>query len=191
MAKYVFPFPKKDIPKGGEFGNTILFDGTKRANPHRGVDGPPEFAIAVTDATVVTNKWSDGLGNMLVIQDEKGTYWGYNHLRSAPVLGLGQKVKCGDKLAVVGNTGSFSHGRHLHFTCSNHIDGNQSGVVFDPFEILEKRMAAEAAKAAPVAKVSAPAEAPAPVAAADTPKVDAKRSPQRAAAEAAKAKEAK
>jgi hypothetical protein len=47
MTKYVYPFPKKDIPKGGEFGNTILFDGTKRANAHRGVDGPPEFALSL------------------------------------------------------------------------------------------------------------------------------------------------
>lgn len=155
MTKYVYPFPKKDIPKGGEFGNTVLFDGTKRANAHRGVDGPPEFAIAVTDATVVMNKWSTVLGNVLVIQDEKGTFWGYSHLRNAPALEIGRKVVAGEKLGVVGNTGSASRGRHLHFTCSNVLDGIFSGKVFDPFEILDKRMAVEAAK---VKKVAAPVE---------------------------------
>jgi murein DD-endopeptidase MepM/ murein hydrolase activator NlpD len=154
MTKYVYPFPKKDIPKGGEFGNTVLFDGTKRANAHRGVDGPPEFAIAVTDATVVMNKWSTFLGNVIVIQDEKGTFWGYSHLRNAPALPVGKKVVAGEKLGVVGNTGSASHGRHLHFTCSNVLDGIFVGKVFDPFEILDKRMAVEAAKSKPVAEVS-------------------------------------
>jgi murein DD-endopeptidase MepM/ murein hydrolase activator NlpD len=157
MTKYVFPFPKKDIPKGGEFGNTVLFDGSLRANPHRGVDGPPEFAIAVTDAVVVMNKWSTVLGNVIVIQDEKGTFWGYSHLRNAPALTIGTKVVAGEKLGIVGNTGTASHGRHLHFTCSNVLEGIFGGKVFDPFEILEKRMAVEAAKVAPVAKVSAPA----------------------------------
>ena len=157
MTKYVYPFPKKDIPKGGEFGNTVLFDGTKRANAHRGVDGPPEFAIAVTDATVVMNKWSTVLGNVLVIQDEKGTFWGYSHLRNAPALTIGRKVVAGEKLGVVGNTGTASRGRHLHFTCSNVLEGIFSGKVFDPFEILDKRMAVEAAKSKPVAEVSAPA----------------------------------
>lgn len=155
MTKYVYPFPKKDTPKGGEFGNTVLFDGTKRTNAHRGVDGPPEFAIAVTDATVVMNKWSTVLGNVLVIQDEKGTFWGYSHLRTAPALALGKKVVAGEKLGVVGNTGSASHGRHLHFTCSNVLEGIFSGKVFDPFEILDKRMAVEAAKSKPVAATAA------------------------------------
>lgn len=159
MTKYVYPFPKKDIPKGGEFGNTVLFDGTKRANAHRGVDGPPEFAIAVTDATVVMNKWSTVLGNVLVIQDEKGTFWGYSHLRTAPALAIGKKVVAGEKLGVVGNTGSASHGRHLHFTCSNVLEGIFGGKVFDPFEILDKRMAVEAAKSKPVAAAAKPAVA--------------------------------
>ena len=159
MTKYVYPFPKKDIPKGGEFGNTVLFDGTLRANPHRGVDGPPEFAIAVTDAVVVMNKWSTALGNVIVIQDEKGTFWGYSHLRNAPALAIGKKVVAGEKLGVVGNTGTASHGRHLHLTCSNTLEGIFSGKVFDPFEILDKRMAVEAAKSKPVAAPTKPAVA--------------------------------
>jgi len=185
MTKYVYPFPKKDIPKGGEFGNTVLYDGTKRDNAHRGVDGPPEFAIAVTDATVVMNKWSSVLGNVLVIQDEKGTFWGYSHLRTAPALTIGKKVVAGQKLGVVGNTGSASHGRHLHFTCSNVLDGIFFGKVFDPFEILDKRMAVEAAKApkvapaapkAPVTPVEAPeAAVEAPVAPAAPKKPAAKK----------------
>ncbi len=151
MTKYIFPFAEKDIPKGGEFGN----HDAPRTNAHRGVDGPPEFAVAVTDAVVVVNKWSTVLGNVVVIQDEKGTFWGYNHLRDASPLEVGTRVKCGDRLGVVGNTGSASRGRHLHFTCSNHIDGNQQGKVFDPFEILKKRMAVEAAKSPkPVVKAA-------------------------------------
>jgi murein DD-endopeptidase MepM/ murein hydrolase activator NlpD len=99
------------------------------------------------------------LGNVLVIQDEKGTYWGYSHLRTAPALAIGKKVVAGEKLGVVGNTGSASHGRHLHFTCSNVLDGIFAGKVFDPFEILDKRMAVEAAKSKPVAAPAKPAVA--------------------------------
>ena len=96
------------------------------------------------------NKWSTVLGNVLVIQDEKGTFWGYSHLRTAPALAIGKKVVAGEKIGVVGNTGSASRGRHLHFTCSNVLEGIFGGKVFDPFEILDKRMAVEAAKSKPV-----------------------------------------
>lgn len=165
MEKYVIPFPKKKIPKGGEFGNTILFDGTKRPNPHRGVD----FAVpagspikSVSDGKVVTNKESDVLGHYVVVEDLKGTFWGYCHLR-APGAKVGTVCVAGETvIGKVGNTGSASHGAHLHMTQGPSIDSVIWGKVNDPVEIIEKRNAKNAAKAAPVV-AEAPAVEAAPV----------------------------
>ena len=160
MAEHVFPFPKTKIPKGGEFGNTILFDGSKRTNPHRGADFSVAAGTPIKSATsgeIVLNKWSEVLGWVVVVKDPKGVFWGYCHLRAAG-LRLGAKVVAGETVVgLVGNTGSASHGAHLHWTCSAELEGVFHGKVVDPVAGLDKRIAAEdAAKAA--SKPSAVAE---------------------------------
>lgn len=155
---YVLPFPESKIPANGEFGNKAEF----RTNAHRGVD----FAVAggtpipsVSDGKVVVNTWTGVLGNVVVIEDEKGTFWGYCHMREASKLGLGDVVKCGDIVGKVGNTGSASRGAHLHFTCGYDMDSYKQGKTVDPVVILKKRIAASApAKAAAPSKASVSSE---------------------------------
>lgn len=151
---YVLPFPENKIPKGGEFGNTILYDGSKRANPHRGVDfslpaGTP--IKSATDGKVVLNKESDILGWVVVVECTKGLTWGYCHLRE-PGLRVGAKVVAGETvIGKVGNTGSASRGAHLHFTCGGK-DPNSVfyGWVQDPVACIERLAAKEKpAKVAP------------------------------------------
>lgn len=136
MSDYVLPFPKSNISKGGEFGTKV-----GRVTAHRGVDGTPEFAIAVADAVVAMNRWSDVLGWVLVIKDKKDTFWGYCHLRAASKFTVGMKVKVGQKLGVTGNTGSASRGRHLHFTCGYDVNAVFWGTTVDGIKVLEKRIA--------------------------------------------------
>lgn len=161
---YVMPFPKSKIPAGGDFGNTDA----PRTNAHRGVD----FAVAggtpiksATDGVVVVDKWSTVLGNVVVVKDPKGRFWGYCHMRDASKLNIGDKVVAGETvIGLVGNTGSASRGAHLHFTCGLTMDSVFNGKVVDPIVVLEREIAKTAPKAAPKAEAAAPTEK-APVAA--------------------------
>lgn len=168
MAEHVFPFPKSTIPAGGEFGNKAA----PRVNAHRGVD----FAVAggtpikaATSGVVTTSKWNTVLGNVVVVQDPKGVYWGYCHLRDAGIA-VGKEVKAGVTIiGKVGNTGTASRGAHLHFTCSAEPEGYSHGKVVDPIAGLEKRIAAEKPKAAPAAPAAPVTPVEAPEAAVEAP----------------------
>lgn len=178
---YVLPFPKSKIPKGGEFGNKILYDGTPRTNAHRGVD----FSVAggtpiksATDGEVVMEKWSTVLGNVVVVKDPKGRFWGYCHMREASKLKLGDKVVAGETVVgKVGNTGSASRGAHLHFTCGPDDLSVFQGKVVDPIEVLDREIA-KASKGATVAKDPVAAEAPKAAAPKTEPVAKAKEEPK-------------
>lgn len=158
MPLHVLPFPKSKVPVGGEFGNKAA----PRTNPHRGVDFAVAGGTPIKSATVgkvVVSKWNTVLGNVVVVEDHKGVFWGYCHLRDAGVP-IGTECVAGvTVIGKVGNTGSASRGAHLHFTCSPAIDGYSVGKVVDPLAGLEKRIAAEAG----VKPVEAPEAAEAPV----------------------------
>jgi hypothetical protein len=119
------------------------------------------------------------LGNVVVVEDHKGVFWGYSHLREVGAK-VGTECVAGvTVIGLVGNTGTASRGAHLHWTCSPERDGYSVGKVVDPLAGLKKRIAAEtpaAAKPAPKAApkpaervaeetvdVEAPEAAPAPV----------------------------
>ena len=158
MAEHVFPFPKSTMPKGGDFNNIDA----PRTIHHRGAD----FAVAggspiksATSGVVTTSKWNTVLGNVVVVQDPKGVYWGYCHLRDVGVP-VGTHVVAGvTVLGHVGNTGTASRGAHLHFTCSAEPEGYSHGKVVDPIAGLEARIAKEKVAAAPKAAEKPPVAA--------------------------------
>ena len=125
---------------------------------------------------VVVSKWNTVLGNVVVVEDHKGVFWGYCHLRDvgAPI---GTECVAGvTVIGKVGNTGTASRGAHLHFTCSPEMDGYSQGKVVDPLAGLKKRIAAEVG-VKPVEAAKAPVEAPeaAPAPVKPTPKPVAKK----------------
>lgn len=67
------------------------------------------YSRIITDMSNRTWEW----GNHVVIRTASGKYHYYCHLASRSVW-AGAKVKAGDKLGVMGNTG-YSFGEHLHF----------------------------------------------------------------------------
>jgi murein DD-endopeptidase MepM/ murein hydrolase activator NlpD len=123
-------------------------------NGHRGCDyngfaaGTP--VLAVNDATVVLNQWSDALGHVLVIKVprklQSAVYFGYCHLESAPKLEIGAKVTSGQVVGHAGTTGSASTGVHLHLTLSLTKLGVFSGAVKDAYAFLVARLAEQAKK---------------------------------------------
>ena len=162
MSNYVLSFPESKIPKGGEFGNRA----EPRTNPHRGVDFAMPAGTLIesfTSGTVVLSKWSDVLGWVIVVEDPKGGFWGYCHMRASSSRRIGEAVVAGKTiLGAVGNTGSSSRGAHLHLTFGTDRDAVFYGAVSDPIVALKIRIARDkpAVVAAPVVAKAAPIAAP-------------------------------
>jgi murein DD-endopeptidase MepM/ murein hydrolase activator NlpD len=83
--------------------------------------------------------------NYVVIGHEDGTFGEYYHLKKNGVLvGLGQKVKMHDAIALSGNTG-FSSGPHLHFGVFCNLDGTNRMTI--PIQFTTTSRAVEALRA--------------------------------------------
>jgi len=92
------------------------------ARPHEGIDvsapmGSPIEAPAA--GRVIEAGWETGYGNVLVIDHGFGLQTKYAHT-SRLLVKLGDRVKRGDRVALVGSTG-LSTGPHLHYEV--HLDG--------------------------------------------------------------------
>jgi murein DD-endopeptidase MepM/ murein hydrolase activator NlpD len=137
------PFDPKFIT--GRFGTLSEFRRARGMQAHSGVDwarpeGTPIPALA--SGTIVLQQFSQVLGNVSVLRvmgnDKKLYYIGYCHLK-AEGLDVGQKVKEGDTIGFVGNTGSASSGAHLHLTVSKEVKGvfGPTSVKQDPIEFIK------------------------------------------------------
>ena len=90
------------------------FDADKR---HFGTDiaaTPNESVLAVLDGTVVFSNYTAETGYVIGVQHNQGYMSIYKHLGSL-LKREGDKVKGGEAIALVGNTGTLSTGPHLHF----------------------------------------------------------------------------
>jgi murein DD-endopeptidase MepM/ murein hydrolase activator NlpD len=94
---------------------------------------------ALAKGTIVLNQESKILGHVVVLRiaDKQGkaAYIGYCHLKE-PGLPVRTKVKAGETVGLVGNSGSASSGPHLHMTVSRQIKG-----VFGPTSVKEDPIA--------------------------------------------------
>ena len=73
------------------------------------VDGVVKSSTMITDKSNLTWEW----GNYVRVDDINGNRYYFCHLKSRNVM-VGDKVKTGDVLGVMGNTGK-SFGAHCHF----------------------------------------------------------------------------
>ena len=88
----------------------------KEKSYHYGVDiaGPYGTPIlAVADGIVTYSGWRNGYGWFIIINHINGYQTAYGH-NSKLLVSIGQKVKRGDKIALIGNTGRTT-GIHCHF----------------------------------------------------------------------------
>ncbi|MFT7589516.1 MAG: murein DD-endopeptidase MepM/ murein hydrolase activator NlpD [Limisphaerales bacterium] len=93
---------------------TSAFDPSEE---HYGVDivGPIEAPVrAIRDGTVMDTYWDSETGNVIVLQHENNLVSLYKH-NSSVLKKVGNFVKAGDAIAIIGNTGALSSGPHLHF----------------------------------------------------------------------------
>lgn len=105
--------PKTCMPAKGIFTSGF---GARWGTSHLGIDiaGPIGTPIyAASDGTVIEAGPASGFGLWVKVQLSDGTIHVYGHMNSFSVR-EGQKVKCGEEIAEIGNRGQ-STGPHLHF----------------------------------------------------------------------------
>lgn len=84
---------------------------------HFGVDivAPKGSAIkSVLDGVVIYSGYSHETGYTLIVQHANNIVSSYKH-NSKNLKSTGEKVKAGEAIAIIGNTGKHSTGPHLHF----------------------------------------------------------------------------
>ena len=129
----------------GRFGTLSEFRKARGLQPHSGLDfampvGTPIPALA--NGTIVLSQESKVLGHVVVLcimdKEKKLAYIGYCHLQK-PGAEVGTKVKEGETVGFVGNTGSASSGPHLHMTISREVKGvfGPTSVKQDPIQFVK------------------------------------------------------
>ncbi|MEJ3743800.1 M23 family metallopeptidase [Actinomycetes bacterium KLBMP 9797] len=109
------------LPIQGEYQFTSPY-GIRWGQLHAGVDlAAPEGTPyrAVYDGTVKLAQYYGGYGYAVIVDHGNGVETIYGH-SSKLMVQAGQKVKAGDTLGLVGNTG-HSYGNHLHLEV--HVNG--------------------------------------------------------------------
>lgn len=108
---------------------------TNSFNPlenHYGVDlvaGPNEVVKATLDGTVTLAAWTLETGYVIQIQHDNNLMSVYKH-NAELFKSEGLKVKAGDAIAVIGNSGELTTGPHLHFELWH------NGVPLDPVKYI-------------------------------------------------------
>ncbi len=111
--------------KGTSIGNILFFTPVKGVitsgfnvqQSHFGVDvvaAPNEAVLAVADGAVILSTWTLETGNVIQIQHEDNLISVYKH-NSQLLKRQGSRVKAGETIAIIGNSGELTTGPHLHF----------------------------------------------------------------------------
>jgi murein DD-endopeptidase MepM/ murein hydrolase activator NlpD len=99
---------------------------------HYGVDivtRKDEPIKATLEGVVLMSTWTATEGNVIVLQHHNDLISIYKHC-SVLLVQNGDKVEIGDPVGIVGNTGEYSTGPHLHFELW------QNGIVLNPQEFI-------------------------------------------------------
>jgi len=84
---------------------------------HYGIDvvsNSNEPVKSVSEGTVIFSDWTQESGNVIAIQHRGNIISVYKH-NSALLKKVGNFVNSGEAIAIIGNTGEFTTGPHLHF----------------------------------------------------------------------------
>ena len=76
--------------------------------------GANEVIKSAMDGTVIMSNFTSETGYVIGIQHSNNIFTFYKH-NSALLKRIGDHVKAGEVVAIIGNTGEFSTGPHLHF----------------------------------------------------------------------------
>lgn len=102
------------------------------SNEHLGVDFSGrigELISSIGDGVVIFSGWNFEFGNTLIINHGDGYVSVYKHNKSL-LKNTNQKVRRGESIALLGNSGNTSSGPHLHFEIW------KDGVALNPQEVI-------------------------------------------------------
>ncbi len=86
-------------------------------NEHFGIDvvsKKDEPVKCIADGTVIFASWTQDAGNVIAVQHKENLISLYKH-NSALTKEVGNFIRAGEILAIIGNTGELTNGPHLHF----------------------------------------------------------------------------
>lgn len=139
FSLYGYAFPILGNHNYGSGGSG--FGAARSGHTHQGQDvmaacGTP--LVAARGGRVQVSTWDDAAGNYVVI-DGKGSPFDfmYAHLAEPSPLKVGETVRTGQPIGVVGTTGSSS-ACHLHFEMWGAPGWYEGGSPFDPLSYLQK-----------------------------------------------------
>ena len=95
----------------------VVSDGFSAAKKHFAIDiAAPQNSVVhtVLNGTVIFSQWTDDTGFVIQIQHDNNLISVYKH-NVKLLKQTGDRVKAGDAIALVGNSGSITTGTHLHF----------------------------------------------------------------------------
>jgi murein DD-endopeptidase MepM/ murein hydrolase activator NlpD len=95
----------------------IVSEQFKSKDQHFGVDvvGPENESVKATlDGTVILGTWSSETGYTITVQHTNNLISVYKH-NSVLLKKVGDYVKAGEAIAIIGNSGEQTTGPHLHF----------------------------------------------------------------------------
>jgi murein DD-endopeptidase MepM/ murein hydrolase activator NlpD len=102
------------------------------AKKHYGVDvvaQKNEPIKSVADGTVILSSWTQDSGYVIAVQHHSNLISFYKH-NSVLLKKVGEDVRAGDIIAIIGNSGELTDGPHLHFELWN------NGVPINPEDFI-------------------------------------------------------
>ena len=112
--------------------NGIISHSFNKKEKHFGIDvvtQKDEPIKATLDGVVIFSNWTSTEGNVIIIQHHDNYISTYKHC-SILLKELGDNVEIGDPIGIVGNSGKYTDGPHLHFEIW------QNGVALNPQEFI-------------------------------------------------------
>ena len=120
-------------------GSGALFGAGRGGRSHQGHDvfaacGTP--LVAARGGVVERVAWQGNAGNYIIIDgDGTDVDYAYMHLQQEAIVGKGERVRTGERIGNVGDTGD-AHGCHLHFEMWTGPGWYQGGRPLDPLAAL-------------------------------------------------------
>ena len=108
--------PELDIPQLMAPVDGLVTSSFESGKEHYAVDlaAPKNTPVkSCYEGTVVYADWSSETGHVIIVQHERNLLSAYKH-NSALLKSVGDYVRSGEAIAIIGNSGENSTGPHLH-----------------------------------------------------------------------------
>jgi len=109
--------PELDIPQLMAPVDGLVTSSFESGKGHYAVDiaAPKNTPVkSCYEGTIVYADWSSETGHVIIVQHERNLISAYKH-NSALLKSVGDFVRSGEAIAIIGNSGENSTGPHLHF----------------------------------------------------------------------------